>query len=157
MCRIALKAVAVLLAAVMVAACSRAPRQARATPTARVPVVAAVRGAVTPLSTLGGLIVPFQNVAVQSNLTEPALEVLVREGDRVARGQVLARLDTRDLQATLQADLATAQSNGAKAQQTYYQAGLTISQNSNTVNAAQAALTQAESTRQRQWTGKTRS
>jgi HlyD family secretion protein len=139
-------AVAAILAAVMVTACSRAPREARATPAARVPVIQAVRGRVTPTSTLGGIIVPFQNVAVQSTLSEPALEVLVREGDHVARGQVLAQLDTRDLQAMLQADLATAQSNGAKAQQTYYQAGLTIAQNSNTVNAAQAALAQANAT-----------
>ena len=42
-----------------------------------------------------------EQVLVRSQLAATVAEVLVREGDRVNAGQVLARLDTRDLQATL--------------------------------------------------------
>jgi HlyD family secretion protein len=134
-----------LLGVALLADCSHAPPQ-RVRQVAKVPVVAATDGSVSPGSTLGGIIVPFQNVAIQSTLTEPVDAVLVQEGDRVHKGQVLARLDTADLQATLRSDLGTAASDHAKAMQTYDQAGLTIAQNSNSTNAGQAALRQAQAT-----------
>jgi len=113
---------------------------------AQVPVVAAATGTVSPSSTLGGIIVPYQNVQVQSNLTEPVDAVYVNEGDHVKAGQVLARLDTRDLEAQLRSDLGTAASDAAKATQTYDQADLTIVQNSNTVDSARSAVRSARST-----------
>jgi multidrug resistance efflux pump len=72
--------------------------------------------------------------------------VNVQEGELVRRGHVLAVLDTADLRAQLSADLATADANHAKSVQTYDQAGLTIAQSSNTVNAARAAVRQAQMT-----------
>jgi multidrug efflux pump subunit AcrA (membrane-fusion protein) len=128
------------------AACSHGAPPARQINEAKVPMVAAKRGAVTPRSTLGGLIVPLANVQLQSSLTEPTLTVNVREGDRVRKGQVLAVLDTSDLRAQLQSYLGTVAADAARAQSTYLQAGLTISQNSNTINSAQAALRQAQQT-----------
>ncbi|HTJ24608.1 MAG TPA: efflux RND transporter periplasmic adaptor subunit [Candidatus Limnocylindria bacterium] len=106
----------------------------------------AQQGSVFPRTTLSGIIAPLQNVGITSSLTEPTDAVYVKEGDHVRAGQLLALLDTADLRATLAADLATANSNQAKATQTYDQAGLTISQNSNTVNAARAAVRQAQQT-----------
>ena len=106
----------------------------------------AAAGTVAPQSTLGGIIVPFQNVQIQSNLTEPTDAVYVNEGDHVKAGQVLARLDTADLQANLRSDVGTAASNAAKAEQTYDQADLTIVQNTNTVNSARAAVRSAQAT-----------
>lgn len=135
---------AALAAAVVFAGCAQ-----RRPPTVvhtRVPVVDAVPGTVSPSNTLGGIIVPFQNVAIQNTLSEPTLAVNVQAGDHVTKGEVLARLDTSDLVANLQADVANAKSNHAKWQQTYLQADLTIQQNSNSINAAKAAVTQAQTT-----------
>lgn len=121
-------------------------RPARSIAAAQVPVVTAQQGKVSPHTTLSGIIAPLQNVGITSSLTEPADAVYVQEGQHVRRGEVLAELDTADLRAQLAALLATANSNKAKATQTYDQAGLTISQNSNTVNAARAAVRQAQQT-----------
>jgi multidrug efflux pump subunit AcrA (membrane-fusion protein) len=137
-------AFAALAAALVFSGCSQ-----RRPPTVvhtRVPVVTAVPGTVAPANTLGGIIVPFQNVAIQNSLSEPTLVVNVQAGDQVSKGDVLARLDTSDLVANLKATLATAAANHAKWQQTYLQADLTIQQNSNSINAAKAAVTQAQTT-----------
>jgi HlyD family secretion protein len=135
-----------LLFTTLLCACSKAPQQPRQPAAAQVPVAVAGTGSVSPSSTLGGIIVPYQNVQIQSNLTEPVDAVYVNEGDRVKAGQVLARLDTRDLEAQLRSDLGTAASNAAKATQTYDQADLTIVQNNNTVASAKSAVRSAQST-----------
>jgi HlyD family secretion protein len=134
------------LALIMVlSACSKpAPPQKLAA--AQVPVAAAGTGTVSPASTLGGIIVPYQNVQIQSTLTEPTDTVYVNEGDHVKAGQVLARLNTRDLEADLRSDLGTAASDAAKATQTFDQADLTIVQNDNTVSSAKSSLRSAQST-----------
>lgn len=138
-------AVAALAAALFIAGCSHA-QQPRKVASAKVPVIAAHPGAVTPRSTLGGLIVPFQNVQVTSTLVEPADAVFVQEGDRVHKGQLIAQLDTADLVAQLQSALGTVASDEAKTKSTYLQSGLTIVQNGNTINSAQAAVRQAQQT-----------
>jgi multidrug efflux pump subunit AcrA (membrane-fusion protein) len=130
----------------LLCACAKSPQQPQQPPAAQVPVVAADVGKVTPASTLGGIIVPYQNVQIQSNLTEPVGAVYVNEGDHVTNGQVLARLDTRDLEANLRSDLGTAASDAAKADQTYDQADLTIVQNNNTVTSAKSTLRSAQAT-----------
>jgi len=129
------------------AGCGRGNRRPpRSTANAVVPVVEAAFGSVSPTSNLSGTVAPLQNVAITSSLVEPADAVYVQEGDQVRTGELLALLDTADLEAQLAADIGTANSNHAKAQQTYDQAGLTISQNSNTVNAARAAVRAAQVT-----------
>jgi len=140
--------VATLVAAgtVVFAGCAHGAPPPKKANGAQVPVVDAALGSVTPRSTLGGLIVPFQNVQLISTLTEPALIVNVKEGDHVTKGQVLAVLDTTDLRAQLQSYLGTAAGDHARVQSTYLQAGLTITQNSNSINSAEAALKQAEQT-----------
>jgi HlyD family secretion protein len=139
-------AVVPIVLVVLATGCGHAQRPARSTAAALVPVMTAQQGSVFPRTTLSGIIAPLQNVGITSSLTEPTDAVYVKEGDHVRAGQLLALLDTADLRATLAADLATANSNQAKATQTYDQAGLTISQNSNTVNAARAAVRQAQQT-----------
>jgi HlyD family secretion protein len=138
-------AVSALVGALLVAGCSHAQAPRRVA-TAEIPVVAAVPGSVTPKSTLGGLIVPFQNVQITSTLVEPADTVLVQEGDRVSKGQLLVQLDTQDLVAQLQSAVGTVQSDQAKTKQTFMQSGLTIVQNNNSINSAQAAVRQAQQT-----------
>ncbi len=137
--------VVALAAALFFAGCSHA-QQPRRVATAQIPVVAAVPGSVVPKSTLGGLIVPFQNVQITSTLVEPADTVLVQEGQHVSKGQLLAQLDTQDLAAQLQSALGTVQSDQAKTKQTYMQSGLTIVQNNNSINSAQATVRQAQQT-----------
>jgi RND family efflux transporter MFP subunit len=138
-------AVAAMVAALLMAGCSHA-QQPRKVALAKVPVIAVGTGSVTPRSTLGGLIVPFQNVQITSTLVEPADAVNVVEGDHVSKGQVIAQLDTQDLRAQLQSALGTAASDEAKTKSTTLQAGLTIAQNGNTINAGQAAVRQAQQT-----------
>jgi HlyD family secretion protein len=138
-------AVCLLIGIGLLAGCAKAPPP-RTKPEPKVAVITAAQGTVKPSTTLGGIIVPFQNVAIQSTLIEPVTSVLVSEGDHVSRGQVLARLDTTDLQANLRSALGTAASDHAKASQTFDQAGLTIAQNSNQTNSAQAGLRQAQAT-----------
>ena len=138
-------AVVALVAAVLMAGCSHA-QQPRKVATAKIPVVRALPGSVTPRSTLGGLIVPFQNVQITSTLVEPTDRVLVNEGDHVHKGQLLAQLDTADLQAQLQSTMGTYDSDVAKTKETVLQSGLTIAQNSNTINSAQASVRQVQQT-----------
>jgi multidrug efflux pump subunit AcrA (membrane-fusion protein) len=136
-----------LIAAGIVSGCNSAPPvQRRQAVEARVPVVAATIGSVTPRSTLGGLIVPFQNVQITTTLVEPAAAVYVQEGDHVTRGEVLARLDTTDLAGQLQSYLGTAASDEANTKKTALQAGLTIAQNNNSIDAAKASLQQTQQT-----------
>lgn len=103
-------------------------------------------GSIEPARRLAGVVAPFQNVAIQSTLAEPADTVYVREGDTVRAGQVLAQLDTSDLQAQLQSDLATANSNRANTAHTTYQGSLTIAQGVDTVRTDDAAVRQAQQT-----------
>ncbi|MBD5635036.1 MAG: efflux RND transporter periplasmic adaptor subunit [Candidatus Eremiobacteraeota bacterium] len=109
-------------------------------------VTTAEENTLHPAQTLPGLIAPYQSVAIQSNLTEPTDEVNVAEGDRVTKGEVLARLDTADLRARLAADTATAASDAANTTHTVYQGGLTIVQNEQSVRSSQAAVRQAQET-----------
>jgi RND family efflux transporter MFP subunit len=132
-------------AVVFLSGCAHAPAK-RPVNEARVPIVSASSGSVTPTSTLGGIIVPFQNVQMQSSLTEPTLVVNVREGDEVRKGQVLAVLDTSDLQAQLQSLVGTVAADHARAKSTYLQAGLTVTQNANTIDSVQASVRQAQQT-----------
>jgi HlyD family secretion protein len=131
---------------VLTAACAHAQPPPQQPASASVPVVPARQGTVSPRTTLSGIIAPLQNVGITSALAEPADAVYVKEGDRVSRGQTIALLDTADLRAQLAQFQATVTSNAAKAAQTYDQAGLTIVQNSNTVNQARAMLRQTQQT-----------
>jgi HlyD family secretion protein len=134
---------AVLLIAAL-AACGKHAAPAAAPPFVRTSV--ASFGAIQPAAKLAGIIAPYQNVAIQSSLTEPADAVYVQEGDHVRAGQLLARLDTADLESELQSDLATANSNHANTVHTVYQGGLSIAQGVDTLRSDQAAVHQAQQT-----------
>lgn len=88
---------------------------------------------VHPVLTISGIIAPYQNVMLSSDLAEPADEVPVNEGDHVHRGQLLARLDTADLEAQLASDL-------ANADHTLYQGRLSISQGVDALRQAETTL-----------------
>ena len=118
-----------------------------------IPTATAKRATVHATSTISGVIAPLQNVAITSQLAEPADDVNVNEGDRVRAGQAIAQLDTADLQAQLEGDQATvvtdqrsAESDDAKVTQAQYTLRLNIDQGSNAVKSARAALATAEQT-----------
>jgi multidrug efflux pump subunit AcrA (membrane-fusion protein) len=101
-------------------------------------------GAIFPTEQLSGIIAPYENVAIQSTLVEPADTVNVQEGDIVSAGEVLAQLDTADLNAQLQSDVATQQSNHATTVHDVYQGSLNISEGNDALLTARAAVNQAQ-------------
>ncbi len=104
-------------------------------------------------SSISGVIAPFQNVAITSSLSEPADSVHVLEGDHVRAGQVIAQLDTADLQAELaqavasvQSAIRTAESDDAKVTQSRYTQTLNIGQGDESVRSARASVVSAQAT-----------
>jgi HlyD family secretion protein len=107
-------------------------------------VVQAMLGSVAPRHELGGIVAPLQNVGLSSSLSEPASAVLVREGQRVNAGEVLATFDVSDLEAQLDADLRSADEADANATKQRFQSVQTIVEGVGTSGQAQATLTQAQ-------------
>jgi membrane fusion protein, multidrug efflux system len=66
-----------------------------------VDVVRAERGVIARSVTVSGVIEPIRNVAVNSQLSGAIVSLSAEEGTIVEAGQVLARLDDRELQAQL--------------------------------------------------------
>lgn len=149
-----------LASAVAVSGCGHHQRGTRgrggrgkAVPAAPVAFSNATQTAVRPQLQIAGIIAPFQNVAVSSQLAEPALSVPVLQGDHVRAGQTLAVLDTADLQGqlasargTLANSIAAAQSAREQVSEAKYNGTLTIATGNDTVKSARAALVQAQST-----------
>jgi multidrug resistance efflux pump len=109
-----------------------------------IPSASAKPATVHPTLVISGIIAPFQNVQLTNSLSEPASAVSVNEGDRVSRGQVIATLDTSDLQAQLESLEHSANSDDSKATQTVYTAQQTIEQAPDTVSTAREAVTQSQ-------------
>lgn len=108
-------------AAVAVAACSHpAPAPTSASLGASsLETVAALDTVVTATVEAAGVAAPIQDATLSTRLMATVTGVLVREGDVVRRGQVLVRLDTRDLSAKdeqVKAGLAAAESQAAEAE-----------------------------------------
>jgi len=137
-----MKAAWLLLIVLPLAGCAH--KQKAAAPPPSVKTAVAADGSIAPSERLAGIVAPYENVALQSTLTEPADQVNVQEGDRVYAGEVLAVLDTADLQAQLASDLATVNSNHATTTHDVYQGSLTISQGYDSLQSANAAVSQAQ-------------
>lgn len=93
------------------AASSESPAPTQATPrTTKVRVVQPERGALTAVRTAGAILSPVRESQVGATASGRVLEVRVAEGSRVARGQVVLRLDPASAQTALRsAELALAQ------------------------------------------------
>jgi HlyD family secretion protein len=137
-----MKATRAAIALLLLAGCAHKHAAPAAIPSVKTTV--AQIGTIAPTEVLAGVVAPYENVALQSTLTEPADAVFVQEGDRVSAGQLLARLDTADLQAQLDSDMATANSNHATTTHDVYQGSLAISQGYDTLQSANAAVDQAD-------------
>ena len=103
-----------LIGAILLAGCGGEPAalDAEATPPLA-GVQVAVRDTMLPATIeAAGTAEPYQQATLSTRVMATVEAVTVREGDRVSAGQVLARLDTRDLdarQAQVEAGLAEAQ------------------------------------------------
>jgi len=117
----------------------------------------ATRGALTVTVTATGQVQPLNQVDVGSELSGRVASVEVDYNDRVEAGQVLARLDTDELEATVReqrAALAAARASVAQAQATRVESRLKYERNRDLaqrqlasredVDVAQAALKRAE-------------
>ncbi|MBV8490209.1 MAG: efflux RND transporter periplasmic adaptor subunit [Candidatus Eremiobacteraeota bacterium] len=135
-----MKRLTFLCALAALAGCSQP--QPKAAPPSVATSPATVRS-IQPHQRLAGIVAPYENVAIQSTLVEPADSVNVQEGEAVHAGEVLATLDTADLQAQLAADNATANSNQANTAHAVYAGSLSIAQGVDAVQSAQAGLNQA--------------
>jgi HlyD family secretion protein len=144
-----------IVAAGLLSGCGQSAAK-RARPAASpnpIPTAAAKQATVHATSSISGVIAPFQNVAITSSLSEPADSVKVLEGDHVRAGQVIAVLDTADLeaqlaqvQANVQSAIRTAESDDAKVNQARYTQTLNIGQGGESVRSAHAALVSAQTT-----------
>jgi multidrug efflux pump subunit AcrA (membrane-fusion protein) len=133
---------ALVTAALLMGCATHAPDPAPSPP--RPAVVDATLGSVTPRHQLGGVVAPLQNVGISSSLSEPASAVLVREGQRVNAGDVLATFDVSDLEAELDADMRSADEAYANAAKQRYQSVQTIVEGVGSFGQAQATLRQAK-------------
>jgi RND family efflux transporter MFP subunit len=148
--------IVILLAAVVFASgCAHGGgKRVRSAPSPNpVPTAAARQATVRGTASISGVIAPFQNVAITSALSEPAVSVKVLQGDRVRAGQVLAVLDTSDLRAEraqaqglLDTDVRTVESDEAKVVEDRYTARLNIGTGNDQVKSSRAALAQAQQT-----------
>jgi HlyD family secretion protein len=135
-----------LLPCSLLTACSSKAARTPATP-ARDPPPRTVRvteGRLQPSVTLSGIIAPFQNVTISSSLQEPADAVYVNEGDAVRAGQLLAQLDTADLEANYNAALRNADDAYLRVAQTRDQGTLNIQQGNSAYASAESQLAQAQ-------------
>jgi|SRR5579872_853933 len=126
------------------AGCARGQQDTAGAPPPAVHPVTVVTRTVHPARSLSGVVAPLQNVIITSDLTEPAAAVAVNEGDRVSRGQTLARLSTADLDANLAAAERNAAVARAHLDQTRYQATYALQSGSDQVRSAQAVVQQAQ-------------
>jgi RND family efflux transporter MFP subunit len=96
--------------------------------------------------TLDGQVAPL----LQSTLSTPesgtVAKVLVNEGDRVSRGQLLAQLDASQLVAQLEANEATVQQSEARLHSSNVQAPISSQQYNSAVYQARQSLQAAENT-----------
>lgn len=99
-----------------------------------------------------GFVEPRQPVAVASRITAPVTAVLVREGDRVARGQPLVRLDAGDQEQTiaqLRAQTVQAEQAERRALTLFDKGFLAAAGRDNAVAAARAARAAERAARER--------
>jgi multidrug efflux pump subunit AcrA (membrane-fusion protein) len=141
--RYSVQAAAALVLGTALAACGGA-HPAAVAQAPYVETTVAAQGVIVPGEQLAGVIAPYQNVAISSTLTEPADAVNVAEGDVVHRGEVLAQLDTADLVAALQSELAQAQSDHAATSHNKFAGSLSIDQGVDSLRSAQTAVQQAQ-------------
>ncbi|GAC1301195.1 MAG: efflux RND transporter periplasmic adaptor subunit [Vulcanimicrobiaceae bacterium] len=93
--------------------------------------------------TLDGQIAPLQEATLSTPESGTITAIYVNEGDRVARGQLLAKLDDSQLRAQLAANEATVAQSRARLQSSDVQAPIASQQYASALTSAQQQLLQA--------------
>jgi HlyD family secretion protein len=88
----------------------------RSEPPIKVQTTTARQGAITRVVTAGGKLQAATEVKLSSNITGDLVDLLIREGDRVSRGQVLGHIDTRRYGAQLNQSEAARNSAASEAE-----------------------------------------
>ena len=128
----------------LVAAGCSAGKPVAPPPPPTVETIVAGNGTVTPTLQIAGVIVPYRQIGVAADLTEPLLEINVQEGDYVHAGQVLARLLVDDLEAQLASAEHILAENKARYFQIAYQVRATNALDQSAIASARAVLHQDE-------------
>jgi membrane fusion protein, multidrug efflux system len=120
--------------------------------TVNVEVGVVERGRIAREVTVSGVVEPIRSVSVNSQLGGAVLAVQVEEGDRVAQGAVLARLDDRELRAQLaaaEASFQVAEAAYQRAEQLRERRVITLPEYERERTAYAAALSQRDQIRTR--------
>jgi HlyD family secretion protein len=138
-----------LLAAVVLAVfatgCAKGGGDAHpSAPPLAVDTARAVRSDIATYVPLDGQIAPVQESTLSSQQSGNVAAVYVNEGQHVARGQVVAKLDDATLRAQLAQQVALVQQGAAQLGSSTLQAPVTAAQASNTVVSAQQQLAAAK-------------
>jgi HlyD family secretion protein len=126
--------------------CGGGAKKAQGPPPLAVDVAKAHRADITTSFTLDGQVVPLYQSTLSTPESGTVAEVLVNEGDRVTRGQLLARLDASQLEAQLAANEATVAQSTARLQSSNVQAPISSQQYASAVSQARMGLQTAENT-----------
>jgi HlyD family secretion protein len=100
----------VLIGFAALAACSK-PKEAETEPVAPVQVTEVQRESINRIVSADGILYPLDQASVMPKISAPIKEFKIKRGDHVAKDQLLATLENRDLQAAV-----------AEARQNYEQA-----------------------------------
>ena len=127
-----------------VAGCSKGQQAKLGPPPLAVDVSKAAQRDIATYVTLDGQIAPLQESTLSSPQSGTLSQVLVNEGERVREGQLLARLDTAQLQAQLDANVAAVAQSEARLRSSAFQAPISSQQYKSAVSQAEQNLQQAQ-------------
>jgi RND family efflux transporter MFP subunit len=136
----ALAAVAVVVVA---SGCGKGGAARQGPPPLAVDVAKAKLSDIATYITLDGQIAPVQESTLSSSQSGTIAAVLVNEGDRVSRGQLLAQIDDSTLRAQLAANQATVMQAAARLKSSAIQAPISQQQYRSGLSQAQQTLEQA--------------
>ncbi len=143
--RTILMSVAPLALALLTLGCGEAKKEEEVKPTVSVKTATAEQGDVELSVHAPATVFPREQANIASRITAPILSLAVRKGDRVVAGQVLVRLDNRDLVAQrkeIAAQITDAEANLEKTRSGTLPTDIERARGQ--VKASQAALAQAE-------------
>jgi HlyD family secretion protein len=132
------------VAAAGITGCSKGAPQRQGPPPLAVDVSKAKLGDIATFIALDGQIAPLQDSTLSSSQSGTLAAVVVNEGDRVSRGQLLAQLDDSTYRAQLAANQATAAQAMAKLKSSAIQAPISSQQYSSAQSQARQVLQAAQ-------------
>jgi len=131
------------IAAVLLAGCGQGQQKRGPTPL-DVDVAQAQRRTIATYLTLDGQVSPLEESTLSFQQSGPITAIYVNQGDRVAAGELLAKIDASTLQAQLAQDVALIAQAAARAQSSALNVPIVSSQTSQAVLSAKAALDNAQ-------------